>query len=91
MTGAGGFGRPATEHRHSLPSVVRRSSTPAVAKQRIGLPVLFPLFHLEEESPMKTTKAIFLGTALFVAGMIAGNLGISTGVAQEPVESSFTI
>jgi quercetin dioxygenase-like cupin family protein len=32
---------------------------------------------------MKTTKAILLGTALFVAGMLAGNLDISTGTAQE--------
>jgi hypothetical protein len=59
-----------------------------VAKQRIGLPVLFPLFHfhLEKESSMKTTDAIFFGAALFVAEMFAGSLDISTGAAQEPVE-----
>lgn len=31
---------------------------------------------------MKTTKAILLGTALFVGVMLAGNLDISTGKAQ---------
>ncbi len=32
---------------------------------------------------MNTTKAILSGVALFVAGVLAGNLEISTGTAQE--------
>ncbi len=32
---------------------------------------------------MKTTKAILFGAALFVAGVLAGNLGISMSTAQE--------
>ena len=38
---------------------------------------------------MKSTKAILSGVALFVAGVLAGNLEMSTGTAQEaiPTES----
>ncbi len=35
------------------------------------------------KNPKKTTKAILLGVALFVAGMFAGDLDISIGNAQE--------
>lgn len=34
---------------------------------------------------MRTTKAILLGTALFVAGLLAGNLDMSVGTAQETI------